>query len=149
MPDLTLQCPQHDISVGYIPGTLPPKLVRRGGISPGRPLKTQSPMKKVEAIVTALRGDGIKEVLERTGIAGFTLTQAHGFAPRLHASDHYRGAPNDREVAPEMKIEVVVEEPLVERAIEALQQLAEGGQIGESRVVVTPVENYLRIPAYV
>ncbi len=102
-------------------------------------------MKKIEAIIKPFKLDEVKEALHEVGIKGITVTEAKGFGRQKGHTELYRGAEYVVDFLPKVKIEVVMEDSLVERAIEAIQQAAHTGRIGDGKIFVTPVEEVVRI----
>ncbi|MDR6291287.1 MULTISPECIES: P-II family nitrogen regulator [Inquilinus] len=102
-------------------------------------------MKKVEAIIKPFKLDEVKEALHEVGIKGITVTEAKGFGRQKGHTELYRGAEYVVDFLPKVKVEVVMEDSLVERAIEAIQQAAQTGRIGDGKIFVTPVEEVIRI----
>ncbi len=102
-------------------------------------------MKKIEAIIKPFKLDEVKEALHEVGLQGITVTEAKGFGRQKGHTELYRGAEYVVDFLPKVKIEVVVEDGLVERALEAIQQAARTGRIGDGKIFVTPVEEVIRI----
>ncbi len=102
-------------------------------------------MKKVEAIIKPFKLDEVKEALHEVGIKGITVTEAKGFGRQKGHTELYRGAEYVVDFLPKVKVEVVMDDPLVERAIEAIQQAAQTGRIGDGKIFVSPVEEVVRI----
>jgi nitrogen regulatory protein P-II 1 len=102
-------------------------------------------MKKIEAIIKPFKLDEVKEALHEVGIQGITVTEAKGFGRQKGHTELYRGAEYVVDFLPKVKIEVVMEDSLVERAVEAIQQSAHTGRIGDGKIFVTPVEEAVRI----
>ena len=102
-------------------------------------------MKKVEAIIKPFKLDEVKEALHEVGIKGITVTEAKGFGRQKGHPGLYHGAEYVVDFLPKVKVEVVMEDALVERAIEAIQQAAQTGRIGDGKIFVTPVEEVIRI----
>src|SRR3712207_5486217 len=102
-------------------------------------------MKKIEAIIKPFKLDEVKEALHEVGIKGITVTEAKGFGRQKGHTELYRGAEYVVDFLPKVKIEVVLDDGLVERAIEAIQQEAHTGRIGDGKIFVTPVEEVVRI----
>lgn len=105
---------------------------------------TQS-MKKIEAIIKPFKLDEVKEALHEVGLSGITVTEAKGFGRQKGHTELYRGAEYVVDFLPKVKIEVVLDDGLVERAIEAIQQAARTGRIGDGKIFVSPVEEAIRI----
>lgn len=102
-------------------------------------------MKKVEAIIKPFKLDEVKEALHEVGIQGITVTEAKGFGRQKGHTELYRGAEYVVDFLPKVKIEVVMDDALVERAIEAIQQAAHTGRIGDGKIFVTTVDEVIRI----
>jgi nitrogen regulatory protein P-II 1 len=102
-------------------------------------------MKKIEAIIKPFKLDEVKEALHEVGIKGITVTEAKGFGRQKGHTELYRGAEYVVDFLPKVKVEVVLEDNLVERAVEAIQQAAHTGRIGDGKIFVCAVEEALRI----
>jgi nitrogen regulatory protein P-II 1 len=102
-------------------------------------------MKKIEAIIKPFKLDEVKEALHDVGIKGITVTEAKGFGRQKGHTELYRGAEYVVDFLPKVKIEIVMDDSLVDRAIEAIQQAAHTGRIGDGKIFVTPVEEVIRI----
>ena len=102
-------------------------------------------MEKIEAIIKPFQLDAVKLALHELGIQGLTVTEAKGFGRQKGHTEHYRGAEYVIEFLPKAKIEVVVDEALVERAIEAIQHAAKTGRIGDGKIFVTTIDHAVRI----
>ncbi len=102
-------------------------------------------MKKIEAIIKPFKLDEVKEALNEIGLKGLTVTEAKGFGRQKGHTELYRGAEYVVDFLPKVKIELVLEESLVERAIEAIQQAAHTGRIGDGKIFVYSVEEAIRI----
>jgi nitrogen regulatory protein P-II 1 len=102
-------------------------------------------MKKVEAVIKPFKLDEVKEALHEVGIKGITVTEAKGFGRQKGHTELYRGAEYVVDFLPKVKIEVIMEDELVERAVEAIQQAAHTGRIGDGKIFVSPVEEVVRI----
>jgi nitrogen regulatory protein P-II 1 len=102
-------------------------------------------MKKIEAIIKPFKLDEVKEALHEVGIKGITVTEAKGFGRQKGHTELYRGAEYVVDFLPKVKIEVVMEDALVESAIEAIQQAAHTGRIGDGKIFVSNIEEVVRI----
>ena len=91
-------------------------------------------MKKIEAIIKPFKLDEVKEALHEVGVKGLTVTEAKGFGRQKGHTELYRGAEYVVDFLPKVKIEVVLEDQQVERAIEAIQQAAQTGRIGDGKI---------------
>ena len=102
-------------------------------------------MIKIEAIIKPFKLDEVKEALHEIGVKGLTVTEAKGFGRQKGHTELYRGAEYVVDFLPKVKIEVVIEDALMERALEAIQQAAHTGRIGDGKIFVYSVEEALRI----
>ncbi len=102
-------------------------------------------MKKIEAIIKPFKLDDVKEALHEVGIKGITVTEAKGFGRQKGHTELYRGAEYVVDFLPKVKLEIVLEDNQVERAVEAIQQVARTGRIGDGKIFVTSVEEVIRI----
>ena len=102
-------------------------------------------MKKIEAIIKPFKLDEVKEALHDLGIKGMTVTEAKGFGRQKGHTELYRGAEYVVDFLPKVKIEVIMDDQLVERAIEAIQKAAETGRIGDGKIFLSSVEEVVRI----
>ena len=102
-------------------------------------------MKKLEAILKPFKLDEVKEALHDVGIKGITVTEAKGFGRQKGHTELYRGAEYVVDFLPKVKVEVVMDDGLVERAVEAIQQAAQTGRIGDGKIFVSPIEEVIRI----
>ncbi|MDJ0949555.1 MAG: P-II family nitrogen regulator [Alphaproteobacteria bacterium] len=102
-------------------------------------------MKKIEAVIKPFKLDEVKEALHEIGLKGITVTEAKGFGRQKGHTELYRGAEYVVDFLPKVKIELVLEDNLVDRAIEAIQNAAKTGRIGDGKIFITPVEEAIRI----
>ena len=102
-------------------------------------------MKLVTAIIKPFKLDEVREALSGIGVQGITVTEVKGFGRQKGHTELYRGAEYVVDFLPKVKIEVVIEDALVERAIEAIQKAAHTGRIGDGKIFVTNVEEAIRI----
>lgn len=102
-------------------------------------------MKKIEAIIKPFKLDEVKEALHNLGLAGMTVIEAKGFGRQKGHTELYRGAEYVVDFLPKVKIEIVMDDQLVERAIEAIQKAAETGRIGDGKIFISSVEEVVRI----
>ena len=91
-------------------------------------------MKKIEAIIKPFKLDEVKDALHEVGIKGITVIEAKGFGRQKGHTELYRGAEYVVDFLPKVKVEVVVEDDLVERTVEAIQQTAHTGRIGDGKI---------------
>ena len=102
-------------------------------------------MKKIEAIIKPFKLDEVKDALHEAGVSGITVTEVKGFGRQKGHTELYRGAEYVVDFLPKVKIEVVLEDALLERAVEAIQQAAHTGRIGDGKIFVTTVDEAIRI----
>ena len=102
-------------------------------------------MKKIEAIIKPFKLDEVKEALHEVGIKGLTVTEAKGFGRQKGHTELYRGAEYVVDFLPKVKIEIVLDDSMVERAVDAIQQAAKTDRIGDGKIFVFTVEQAIRI----
>ncbi|NLQ18297.1 P-II family nitrogen regulator [Marinomonas sp. M1K-6] len=102
-------------------------------------------MKLITAIVKPFKLDEVREALSEIGINGITVTEVKGFGRQRGHTELYRGAEYVVDFLPKVKLELAVETDQVERAIEAIQQSANTGKIGDGKIFVTALEQIIRI----
>ena len=102
-------------------------------------------MKKIEAVFKPFKLDEVKEALHEIGIQGLTVTEAKGFGRQKGHTELYRGAEYVVDFLPKVKIEVVMDDAMVDRAVEAIQQAAHTGRIGDGKIFVSSIEEAVRI----
>ena len=102
-------------------------------------------MKLVTAIVKPFRLDDVRNALSEVGIQGMTVSEVKGFGRQRGHTELYRGAEYVVDFLPKVKVEVVLDDGLVERAVEAIQQAAHTGRIGDGKIFVTSVDEAIRI----
>jgi nitrogen regulatory protein PII len=102
-------------------------------------------VKLVTAIVKPFKSDDVREALSEIGISGMTLTEVKGFGRQKGHTELYRGAEYVIDFLPKAKIEVAVEDGIVEQVIEAICKAANTGQIGDGKIFVSNLEQTIRI----
>jgi len=102
-------------------------------------------MKKIEAVVKPFKLDEVREALSEIGVTGLTVTEVKGFGRQKGHTELYRGAEYVVDFLPKVKVELIVADALVERAIEAIVKAARTGKIGDGKIFVTSVEQVVRI----
>ncbi len=102
-------------------------------------------MKKIEAIIKPFKLDEVKEALQEVGLQGITVLEAKGFGRQKGHTELYRGAEYVVDFLPKVKIELVVEDDMTERAVDAILQAAHTGRIGDGKIFITPVEEAIRV----
>jgi nitrogen regulatory protein P-II 1 len=102
-------------------------------------------MKKIEAIIKPFKLDEVKEALQEAGIQGITVLEAKGFGRQKGHTELYRGAEYVVDFLPKVKIEVVCDDSVAERAVEAIVNAARTGRIGDGKIFVSTIEEVVRI----
>lgn len=102
-------------------------------------------MKKIEAIIKPFKLDEVKEALHDVGITGITVLEAKGFGRQKGHTELYRGAEYVVDFLPKVKIEVIVPDSILQRALEAITNAARTGRIGDGKIFVSPVDQAIRI----
>ena len=102
-------------------------------------------MKKIEAIIKPFKLDEVKEALQEVGLQGITVIEAKGFGRQKGHTELYRGAEYVVDFLPKVKIEVVLSDEMLDKAIEAIQKAAKTGRIGDGKIFISNVEEAIRI----
>ena len=102
-------------------------------------------MKKIEAIIKPFKLDEVKDALANIGIYGMTVWEAKGFGRQKGHTELYRGAEYVIDFLPKVKIEIVVDDSMVEKAIDAIVKAARTGRIGDGKIFIIPVDDVVRI----
>ena len=102
-------------------------------------------MKKIEAIIKPFKLDDVKDALHEVGVSGLTVSEVKGFGRQKGHTELYRGAEYVIDFLPKVKIEVVVEDMIADRVIEAIEASARTGRIGDGKIFVFEVEQAVRI----
>lgn len=102
-------------------------------------------MKKIEAIIKPFKLDDVKEALQEIGLTGITVTEVKGFGQQQSSADTYKGADYVIDFMPKVKIEMILEDEKVEKAIETICNAANTGRVGDGKIFVTSIEQVIRI----
>ena len=102
-------------------------------------------MKKIEAIIKPFKLDEVKEALQEIGLQGITVIEAKGFGRQKGHTELYRGAEYVVDFLPKVKVEVVLADEMLEKAVEAIQNAAKTGRIGDGKIFVSTIEEAIRI----
>jgi nitrogen regulatory protein P-II 1 len=102
-------------------------------------------MKKIEAVIKPFKLDEVREGLSEVGVTGLTVTEVKGFGRQKGHTELYRGAEYVVDFLPKVKVEVIIADAMVDRAIEAIVRAARTGKIGDGKIFVTSVEQVVRI----
>ena len=102
-------------------------------------------MKKIEAIVKPFKLEEVREALAEVGVTGLTVTEVKGFGRQKGHTELYRGAEYVVDFLPKIKIEVVVADGQLQPALDAIQEAARTGRIGDGKIFVSDVLDVIRI----
>jgi nitrogen regulatory protein P-II 1 len=102
-------------------------------------------MKKIEAIIKPFKLDEVKEALQEIGLQGITVLEAKGFGRQKGHTELYRGAEYVVDFLPKVKIEVVLPDELLNKAVEAILKAAKTGRIGDGKIFISAVDDAIRI----
>ena len=102
-------------------------------------------MKKIEAIIKPFKLDEVKEALQEIGLQGITVIEAKGFGRQKGHTELYRGAEYVVDFLPKVKIEVVLGDEMLDKAVDAIQKAAKTGRIGDGKIFISTVEQAIRI----
>jgi nitrogen regulatory protein P-II 1 len=102
-------------------------------------------VKKIEAVIKPFKLDDVKEALHEVGVSGITVTEAKGFGRQKGHTELYRGAEYVVDFLPKVKLEVVVDDGLADRVVDAIAAAARTGRIGDGKIFVSSIEEALRI----
>jgi len=102
-------------------------------------------MKLVTAIIKPFKLDDVREALSEIGVQGITVTEVKGFGRQKGHTELYRGAEYVVDFLPKVKLEVAVDDSIVEQVIETVRNAANTGKIGDGKIFVYPVEQVIRI----
>ena len=102
-------------------------------------------MKLVTAIIKPFKLDDVREALAEVGVQGITVTEVKGFGRQKGHTELYRGAEYAVDFLPKLRVEAAVPDHLVDQVIEAIEQAARTGKIGDGKVWVVPAEDIVRI----
>ena len=102
-------------------------------------------MKKIEAIIRPFKLEDVKIALVSAGIVGMTVTEVRGFGRQKGQVERYRGSEFTVEFLQKLKLEIVVDDDRVDTVINAIQEAARAGEIGDGKIFITSVDSVLRI----
>jgi len=102
-------------------------------------------MKKIEAIIKPFKLDDVTDALQEAGVSGLTVTEAKGFGRQKGHTELYRGAEYVVDFLPKIKVEVVVEDGMLAKVVEAILTAAKTGRIGDGKIFIYDVEEAIRI----
>jgi nitrogen regulatory protein P-II 1 len=102
-------------------------------------------MKKIEAVIKPFKLDDVKEALQELGVQGMTVLEAKGYGRQKGHTELYRGAEYVVDFLPKIKVEVVVDDAQLTAALEAIQQAARTGRIGDGKIFISEITDVIRI----
>ena len=102
-------------------------------------------MKKVEAIIKPFKLDEVRQSLSEIGISGLTVIEVRGFGRQKGHTELYRGAEYQIDFLPKVKIEVVINDEILDNVVECITKSAHTGKIGDGKVFVSNIEDAIRI----
>ncbi|MFQ5469836.1 MAG: P-II family nitrogen regulator [Gammaproteobacteria bacterium] len=102
-------------------------------------------MKKVEAVIKPFKLDDVREALSEIGITGMTVVEAKGFGRQKGHTELYRGAEYVVDFLPKVKLEVVINDDVLDQCIEAITNVARTGKIGDGKIFVSDMQRVIRI----
>ena len=102
-------------------------------------------MKKIEAIIKPFKLDEVKEALQEIGLQGITVIEAKGFGRQKGHTELYRGAEYVVDFLPKVKVEVVIDDESLDKAVEAIQNAAKTGRIGDGKIFISTIDEAIRI----
>jgi nitrogen regulatory protein P-II 1 len=102
-------------------------------------------MKKIEAIIKPFKLDEVREALSDVGVTGLTVTEVKGFGRQKGHTELYRGAEYVVDFLPKVKVEMIIGDAMVDRAIEAIVKAARTGKIGDGKIFILPPDEAIRI----
>ncbi|CUI80600.1 P-II family nitrogen regulator [Cognatishimia activa] len=102
-------------------------------------------MKKIEAIIKPFKLDEVKEALQEVGIQGLSVIEVKGFGRQKGHTELYRGAEYVVDFLPKVKIEVVLDDDMVDQAVDAIVDAAKTDKIGDGKIFVSTIEQAIRI----
>jgi len=102
-------------------------------------------MKKIEAIIKPFKMEDVKEALAEVGIEGLTVSEVKGFGRQKGHTEIYRGSEYTVDFLPKVKLEIVLTDAMVDKAVQAITTAAKTGKIGDGKIFILPIENAVRI----
>ena len=118
---------------------------REASRTPLRGREAKGSMKKIEAIIKPFKLDEVKEALQEVGLQGITVTEAKGFGRQKGHTELYRGAEYVVDFLPKVKIEIVLGDDMLDKAVDAIRRAAQTGRIGDGKIFVSNIEEAIRI----
>jgi nitrogen regulatory protein P-II 1 len=102
-------------------------------------------MKKIEAIIKPFKLNEVKQALSKVGVEGMTVTEVKGYGRQRGHTEIYRASEYTVDFVPKTKIDIVLEDSLVDQAVETIVKTARTGKIGDGKIFISKVEEAIRI----
>lgn len=102
-------------------------------------------MKKIEAIIRPFKLEKVKESLLEVGIKGLTISEVRGYGRQKGHTETYRGSEYQIEFVPKIKIEIVIQDDLVDKIVDTISSIAKSGQVGDGKIFISNIEDAIRI----
>ncbi len=102
-------------------------------------------MKYIIAVIQPNRLDAVRDALSGIGVQGLTVSEVRGFGRQKGQTEIYRGAEYNMQYVPKVKLELAVDDPIADSAVEAIGEGARTGRIGDGKVFVLPLEGAMRV----
>jgi nitrogen regulatory protein PII len=102
-------------------------------------------MKKIEAVIRPFKLDEVKDALLEEGVRGMTITEVRGYGRQKGHKETYRGSEYQIEFVPKIKIEVVVDDSMLEKTVDAIIKSAKTGQVGDGKIFIQDISDVIRI----
>jgi nitrogen regulatory protein P-II 1 len=115
-------------------------------VADGRQHRATGGMKKIAAIIKRFKLDEVKEALQEVGLHGITVTETKGFGRQKGDTELYPGAEYVVDFLPKVKIEIVLGDDMVGKAVETIGRAAQTGRIGDGKIFVSTIEEAIRVP---
>jgi nitrogen regulatory protein P-II 1 len=107
--------------------------------------KGTNPMKKIEAVIKPFKLEALKEAMAKIGVQGMTISEVKGFGRQKGHKEVYRGAEYQVDFVPKVKVEIIVNEALVDTVVKSIIQSVKTGNIGDGKIFVLPLNEVCRI----
>jgi nitrogen regulatory protein P-II 1 len=104
-----------------------------------------SSMKKIEAIIKPFKLDDVKDALNRIGVSGMTVVEVKGFGRQRGHKEIYRGAEYQTDFVPKVRIDLIVDSDMADKAVSTIIEVANSGSVGDGKIFVMPIEGAYRI----
>jgi nitrogen regulatory protein P-II 2 len=119
--------------------------IKKAGREAGKRQAKELTMKLITAVVKPFKLDDVRTALSEVGVQGMTVTEVKGFGRQKGHTELYRGAEYVVDFLPKVKIELAVDDSMVEQAVEAITKAAQTGKIGDGKIFITSLEEIIRI----